>query len=108
VISLFHISWLLFLLHTSYKWVVPFTYKFKDSSKSDLAWLNLTDGSVQMPANKDPNDWILGNIDFMGYYRVNYDRNNWLSLIKQLKANHLVFSTTERAALISDSFTFAR
>ena len=44
----------------------------------------------------------------MGYYIVNYDTQNWLQLIQQLKTDHSVFSTVERAALIHDSFTFAR
>lgn len=44
----------------------------------------------------------------MGYFRVNYDKENWLKIIAQLKHNHTVFSATERAALIFDSFTFAR
>ncbi len=95
----------------SYTWVVPFTYKFYGSNATEpITWLNLTDGSIRVPqkSDKDSKRWILGNVDFMGYYRVNYDRNNWLNLIKQLKADHLVFTPTERAALVYDSFTFAR
>ncbi len=94
----------------SYKWVVPFTYKFNGSNTQNLTWLSLTDGHIDIPIEQDDDvsRWILGNVDFMGYYRVNYDRNNWLKLIQQLKTNHLVFSPTERAALVYDSFTFAR
>ncbi len=44
----------------------------------------------------------------MGYYRVNYDKQNWLKIIDQLKEDHTVFTSTERAALIFDSFTLAR
>lgn len=44
----------------------------------------------------------------MGYYRVNYDKQNWLKIIVQLKEDHTVFTPTERAALIFDSFTLAR
>ena len=30
------------------------------------------------------NNWIIGNIKHAGFYRVNYDKNNWNLLIKQL------------------------
>lgn len=38
----------------------------------------------------DANDWIIGNVQQYGYYRVNYDKNNWLKLVQQLKTDHAV------------------
>lgn len=38
----------------------------------------------------DTNDWIIGNVQQYGYYRVNYDKNNWLKLVQQLKTDHAV------------------
>lgn len=35
-------------------------------------------------------NWILGNIQQYGIYRVNYDIDNWDNLIKQLKNNYSV------------------
>lgn len=43
-----------------------------------------------------------------GYYRVNYDLENWQAIIKQLKQNHSVFSSTTRAILIDDALNLAR
>lgn len=44
-------------------------------------------------------DWILGNVQQYGYYRVNYNRDNWLKLVKQLKTEHKVsFSNQNTAA----------
>ena len=37
-----------------------------------------------------PNDWLLDNVQQMGYYRVNYDMENWKALIHQLKTDHTV------------------
>jgi aminopeptidase N len=69
----------------------------------------LTDSRIELPLTQEnKNKWLLGNLNFMGYYRVNYDEQNWLKIIKQLKTDYSVFSPTERAALIHDSFTFAR
>ena len=73
-----------------------------------MIWLNLTNAQIQVPLKKNTDKWFIGNLDSIGYYRVNYDVHNWKLLIKQLKSDHSVFTTTERAALIHDSFTFAR
>lgn len=91
----------------STKWVIPFTYKIQGSADK-VIWLNLTNAQVQVPLAKNVDKWFIGNLDSIGYYRVNYDVANWNLLIKQLKTDHTVFTTTERAALIHDSFTFAR
>ena len=69
----------------------------------------MTDTTIEVPNNKENAEkWILGNLNFMGYYRVNYDKQNWLKIIHQLKTDHTVFTSTERAALIFDAFTLAR
>jgi acyl-coenzyme A synthetase/AMP-(fatty) acid ligase len=90
--------------------VIPFTYKLQnEQGTTNLIWLNLTDNQVELyNSNRNYDQWILGNLNFMGYYRVNYDEFNWRKIIQQLKTNHLVFSPTERAALIYDAFTLAR
>lgn len=60
--------------------------------------------------NNDRNrrKWIYANIDFMGYFRVNYDEQNWLKITAQLKRDHTKFTALERATLLFDSFTLAR
>lgn len=50
-------------------------------------------------------DWILGNVQALGYYRMNYDLDNWNKLIGQLKANHKVryFSFEKHIILLRES-----
>lgn len=35
----------------------------------------------------DDDTWLLGNINQTGYFRVNYDLQNWKLLIQQLHSN---------------------
>ncbi|XP_069813572.1 thyrotropin-releasing hormone-degrading ectoenzyme [Dendropsophus ebraccatus] len=56
----------------------------------------------------DESNWVLGNIDQIGYFRVNYDVKNWRLLIDQLTRNCEVISVSNRAALIDDAFNLAR
>lgn len=43
-----------------------------------------------------------------GFYRVNYDLENWYLLISQLKNNPKAIHVLNRAQLIDDSFNLAR
>lgn len=36
------------------------------------------------------NEWVLVNLNITGYYRVNYDTENWERLLNQLTENHEV------------------
>ncbi len=35
-------------------------------------------------------DWVLANINVVGYYRVNYDQGNWERLLNILSTSHQV------------------
>lgn len=35
----------------------------------------------------DTNDWMLANINMKGFYRVNYDSDNWERLLARLASN---------------------
>lgn len=35
----------------------------------------------------EESQFILGNIELSGFYRVNYDNENWKRIIDQLKSN---------------------
>ena len=41
---------------------------------------------ITIPANS----WLIGNYEYFGFYRTNYDRGMWTRLIQQLKRDHTV------------------
>ena len=45
---------------------------------------------------------------FEGYYRVNYEEDNWKLLAEALKKNHQQFPPETRASLIDDVFSLAQ
>ncbi len=53
-------------------------------------------------------EWVIGNIQHAGYYRVNYDDQNWKLLINQLNKDHTVIGVVNRAALIDDAFNLGK
>lgn len=44
----------------------------------------------------------------VGWYRVNYDKNNWDLLIQQLNDDHEKLDSNSRAQLLDDSFNLGR
>lgn len=50
-------------------------------------------------------DYIKCNINQTGFYRVNYPKEMWTSIIKTLMKNHTKFSPADRANLIDDAFS---
>uniref|UniRef100_A0A4W3K4Z7 Aminopeptidase n=1 Tax=Callorhinchus milii TaxID=7868 RepID=A0A4W3K4Z7_CALMI len=72
-----------------YVWIVPITYMKQGGSDVNELWLNKkTETSQEMKVTG--NQWILANINVTGYYRVNYDENNWKNLLSQLEKDHKV------------------
>ncbi|XP_052786340.1 glutamyl aminopeptidase-like [Mya arenaria] len=90
-----------------YLWRVPFTYKFEGDTDHKLIWLNMGPGKVPIP-EENSSGWILGNLDYGGFYRVNYELDMWGQLGRQLNEEHSVFSLANRAGLIGDAFNLAR
>ncbi|MBN3287948.1 AMPN Aminopeptidase, partial [Polyodon spathula] len=53
-------------------------------------------------------EWLLANINCTGYFRVNYDKENWNRLLHQMETNHIMIPVINRAQLIDDAFNLAR
>ena len=53
-------------------------------------------------------DWLVANIEQQGFFRVNYDEENWNSLIEQLKNDHTQIPVRNRAQIVDDAFALGR
>uniref|UniRef100_A0A671VWD8 Aminopeptidase n=1 Tax=Sparus aurata TaxID=8175 RepID=A0A671VWD8_SPAAU len=53
-------------------------------------------------------EWLLANINCTGYYRVNYNLENWQRLLNQLETDQSMIPLMNRGQLIDDAFNLAR
>ncbi|XP_013408526.1 uncharacterized protein LOC106172388 isoform X2 [Lingula anatina] len=98
----------------NYKWYVPLTLtssQHVDWNSQNIIWMNLTDVTLTSAdmGSPDPTngDWVIANLQQFGYYRVNYDLQNWQNILTQLSVNHAVINVKNRAQLIDDAFSVA-
>uniref|UniRef100_A0A3P9Q6B5 Aminopeptidase n=1 Tax=Poecilia reticulata TaxID=8081 RepID=A0A3P9Q6B5_POERE len=90
----------------NYVWSVPIRWMKKGGSKS-FTWLtekSATNNDMKVTGD----DWVLANLDVVGYYRVNYDDGNWDKLLTTLSNNHEDIPKINRAQLVDDAFNLAR
>ncbi|CAF0817363.1 unnamed protein product [Adineta steineri] len=90
----------------NYKWSIPLKIKSLSTLSTDIIWFSKK--QMNMTINMNSNEWILANPDLLGFFRTNYDRENWKRLIQQLKTDHQKFSVIERAGLVDDALNLAR
>ncbi|XP_048251053.1 glutamyl aminopeptidase-like [Haliotis rufescens] len=86
-----------------YRWYIPFTYIIQYDRDVRKVWLNMEAATINRTEG-----WLLGNVDYMGFFRVNYEKDMWMRLGGQLLYNHTVFPEANRAGLIGDAFALAR
>uniref|UniRef100_A0A8C2BEW6 Aminopeptidase n=1 Tax=Cyprinus carpio TaxID=7962 RepID=A0A8C2BEW6_CYPCA len=90
----------------NYEWFVPISWT-KNETTQPLYWLlNKNDQSNDMKISAD--EWVLANINVTGYYRVNYDNDNWQRLLNVLKTSRQSIPVINRAQLIDDAFNLAK
>ncbi|XP_077994129.1 aminopeptidase N-like [Glandiceps talaboti] len=92
--------------HMGYKWHVPVLYTYEgehDFDTGHLEWMHMGPAEFQLPSDVKQEHWLLANINQRGFYRVNYDMENWEKLAEQLKTNHTVIPVRNRGALLSDA-----
>ncbi|XP_041031285.1 aminopeptidase N-like [Carcharodon carcharias] len=90
----------------NYTWIVPITW-MKRNSAPQTDWLLNSQGLFPI-MNPSGDEWILANINVTGYYRVNYDEENWKKLVNHLLINHTDLPVINRAQIMADSFNLAR
>ncbi|KAI4903568.1 hypothetical protein NFI96_032913 [Prochilodus magdalenae] len=80
----------------------PSVYKFPGSGLIVVPFTAVHD------LMKTDTDWVLANLGVSGFYRVNYDSQNWQRLLSQLSSDHSVIPEINRAQTIDDAFNLAR
>ncbi|XP_056595840.1 alanyl (membrane) aminopeptidase b, tandem duplicate 1 [Triplophysa dalaica] len=88
----------------NYEWIVPIKW-MKNGMTNDPIWLlekNIIKEEIKS------NEWILANIDVVGYYRVNYDIDNWKRLLNALQTSKDTIPIINRAQIIDDAFNLAK
>ncbi|CAG9772964.1 unnamed protein product [Ceutorhynchus assimilis] len=88
-------------------WWVPITIMDSMGTVSET-WLKKEKEILVEQAISPEIPWYLINVQQNGYYRVNYDEQNWKSLINQLQGNgHRLIQSTNRAQMIDDAMNLA-
>ncbi|NXH18874.1 AMPE aminopeptidase, partial [Bucco capensis] len=85
-----------------YKWNIPVKWGL-----GNYTFYNASDSAgITIPS--PPNSFVTINPDHIGFYRVNYDSQNWAMLSTNLVNNHKTFSAAYRAGFLDDAFSLAR
>ncbi|XP_032687774.1 uncharacterized protein LOC116851950 [Odontomachus brunneus] len=88
---------------------IPLTYATPETissyNTSNVIWY---EGRLsKFITDVDPQQFFLANMELVGYYRVNYDTNNWLLLAAYLQsANSARIPALNRAQIVNDAFYF--
>uniref|UniRef100_A0A3Q3BIG4 Aminopeptidase n=1 Tax=Kryptolebias marmoratus TaxID=37003 RepID=A0A3Q3BIG4_KRYMA len=70
--------------------------------------INAATGNTFPEMKVSGTDWVLANLNVTGYYRVNYNPENWEQLLEVLSTNHEMIPVINRAQLVDDAFNLAR
>ncbi|KAL6427822.1 hypothetical protein ACFW04_008335 [Cataglyphis niger] len=94
----------------SYHYCIPLTYTTQtDLDFNDTLpryWLNKTEPHLIDIKFKE-NGWVIFNLQQIGYYRVNYDLENWRKIACYLASeNYMKIHVLNRAQIIDDAFHF--
>ncbi|NWH69007.1 AMPN Aminopeptidase, partial [Geococcyx californianus] len=90
----------------NYTWIVPITW-MTSQIPGDRYWLTKVSDTNNQFKVSSPN-WLLLNLNVSGYFRVNYNQENWNQLLNQLSTNHQDIPVINRAQIIDDAFNLAR
>ncbi|KAF4101381.1 alanyl (membrane) aminopeptidase-like b [Onychostoma macrolepis] len=90
-------------------WQVDIRYN-KAGDDTVKSYMLEKNGPVRQPhfLLQDKDVWLLANVNCTGFFRVNYDEENWNKLRIQLERNHHVIPIINRGQLIDDAFNIAR
>jgi len=90
-----------------YRWTLPLWWKSVYDPMT-LTWIPRNE-EVEIPVTLvGGDDYFIGNYEAYGYYRVNYERENWINIINALDTKFDSIEVKTRAQLIDDALNLAR
>ncbi|XP_028036144.1 aminopeptidase N-like [Bombyx mandarina] len=93
--------------HVPVNWVLSSNIDFSDTKPQGWIPPSFPATSIDIPGLANA-EWFIFNKQQTGYYRVNYDPENWAALARVLQTNHAVIHLLNRAQILDDSFNMAR
>ncbi|KAM9381901.1 glutamyl aminopeptidase [Phaethornis superciliosus] len=88
-----------------YKWNIPVKWRLGNSTNYTFY---STSDSAGITIESPLDSFASINPDHIGFYRVNYDSQNWAKLTTLLESNHRNFTVADRAGILDDAFSLAR
>lgn len=95
-------------------WWIPLTYttaeKLNFNDTRPMFWMRKNQTIEIEDVDLFKSNWFLFNVQQTGYYRVQYDQQNWQAIITHLRdpARFKQIAAANRAQLIDDSLNLAR
>lgn len=92
-------------------WWVPLSWAAPGgdfNSTSPAAWLREGQHAIKLQGMPAREVALVANIQETGFYRVNYDQQNWVLLAKQLVDNHTAIHVMNRAQIVDDALNLAK
>lgn len=87
-----------------YKWDVPVSYTTSANSVVQRSWFNHENSTLELKVPADVT-WVKVNMQYKGFYRVNYEPDTWNELGKLCASQGL--TAADRAGLYNDVFAMA-
>ncbi|XP_022172013.1 aminopeptidase N-like [Myzus persicae] len=91
------------------EWIIGLTYTTQNRKDFNLVlpkiWLK---ENKTVLTDRDGNGWYIFNLQSIGFFRVNYEEENWNALIGQLHNDCKEIHVLNRAQLIDDAFNLAK
>lgn len=92
-------------------WAIPITFASKrQHSLTDTTTRNImSTGELNITLTAAVNEWVIFNVQQVGYYRVNYDEESWNIIIRALKETaHDGIHVLNRAQIVDDLLNLAK
>ncbi|TRY78485.1 hypothetical protein TCAL_06176 [Tigriopus californicus] len=98
-------------VESSLKYFIPINIEYaegKFTNTTATAWLKPDDEDLALEIETDKDQAYILNVKQTGYYRVNYEPENWQKIHDTLMKNSKAIGKLNRAQILDDSFNLAR